>query len=245
MRRAGHEEESLMKPSRREAVGALASVAAAVWMKPPQEEKPAAPKPHEIVPLPFKPDSLKGLSAKLISSHHENNYGGAVRNLNKVDAELARATKDTAPWLLAAMRERELTYRNSAILHELYFANLGPTGDVPAGVRDAAAAGWGNYGRFEESFRAAGVALGGGSGWVVLAHDLHADALVIASAASHREAAACGMPLLVLDMYEHAYAMDYGAAAAKYVEAFFANVNWAEVERRRERARKAVAALNG
>jgi len=80
---------------------------------------------HQVRPLPFQPARLKGLSERLIVSHHENNYGGAVRNLNRVEEELSRVTKDTPPPIVAALKERELTFANSATLHELYFGNLG------------------------------------------------------------------------------------------------------------------------
>ena len=59
-----------------------------------------------MVPLPFAPGSLNGLSEKLISSHHENNYGGAVKNLNRVEQDLAKIDADTPPFAVAALRER-------------------------------------------------------------------------------------------------------------------------------------------
>ena len=58
---------------------------------------------------------------------------------------------------------------------------------------------------------------------------------------NHTQACAFGQPLLLLDMYEHSYALDYGAAAAKYVDAFFQNINWDEVNRRFESARRKAA----
>jgi superoxide dismutase, Fe-Mn family len=80
---------------------------------------------HPIVPLTFDPTKLKGFSERLIRSHHENNYGDAVKNLNRVEEELAHLTKGSPPFVVAALKERELTFRNSAILHEHYFANGG------------------------------------------------------------------------------------------------------------------------
>jgi len=69
---------------------------------------------HELRPLPFNAARLTGLSERLLVSHHENNYGGAVRNLNRVEEELSRVTKDTPPLVVAALKERELTFANSA-----------------------------------------------------------------------------------------------------------------------------------
>jgi superoxide dismutase, Fe-Mn family len=68
---------------------------------------------HRTLPLPFDAGSLNGISERMITSHHENNYGGAVRNLNRTEQELAQITRDTPPLLVAALRERELTFRNS------------------------------------------------------------------------------------------------------------------------------------
>ena len=61
---------------------------------------------HAVKPLPFDASKLRGLSERLIVSHHENNYGGAVKNLNRTEEELARVTKDTPPLLVAALKER-------------------------------------------------------------------------------------------------------------------------------------------
>ena len=90
-----------------------------------------------------------------------------------------------------------------------------------------------------------GTGLGGGSGWVVFGYNLHSDQIKNYWLADHLHSPAATLPLLVMDMYEHAYAIDYGAAAAKYIDAFFENIHWDEVNRRLERAEKAAAALQG
>jgi Fe-Mn family superoxide dismutase len=168
-----------------------------------------------------------------------------VKNLNKVEADLANVTKDTAAYLVAGLKERELTFRNSALLHEHYFGNLGGNGKLDGAVAAAIAAAFGSTARFEELFRATAMSIAGGSGWVVLSHDLYRDALVACWSGGHTVNHAGGVPLLVLDMYEHAFHMDYGAAAAKYVEAFMQNVQWEEVNRRYVAAQRAAAALRG
>ena len=133
------------------------------------------------------------------------------------------------------------------------------TEDVVAGARERCTRGrggngaigdlltstYGSLARWEELFRATGMSLGGGSGWVALVHDLPSGAVHISWSDNHTQADAAGLPLLVMDMYEHAYQMDYGAATAKYIDAFFANLHWAEVNRRLERAQKAAALLRG
>jgi Fe-Mn family superoxide dismutase len=196
---------------------------------------------HPIVPLPFDPARLRGLSERLLSSHHQNNYAGAVKNLNAVEEALARLDRDSPAYLVGALRQRELVYTNSVILHELYFANLGGDGKPSGAIVEALSAAPGGMARWEEQFRATGMSLGGGSGWAVLACNLHSGGLRTYWAGDHSQSAAFGHPLLVLDMYEHAYHLDYGAAVARYIDAFFHNVRWDEVNRRLERARRAAA----
>jgi Fe-Mn family superoxide dismutase len=194
---------------------------------------------HQVRPLPFQPARLRGLSERLIVSHHENNYGGAVRNLNRTEQELASVTKETPPLIVAALKERELTFANSATLHELYFGNLGGDGRPAGAIDKVVARAYGSFARWEELFRLTGLGLAGGSGWAILAYDFQRNDVRTFWSGNHTQACAFGQPLLVLDMYEHSYAIDYGAAAAKYVDAFFQNVNWEEVDSRLERAEKA------
>jgi Fe-Mn family superoxide dismutase len=204
-----------------------------------------APGKHQIVPLPFDPKKLKGLSERLLVSHHENNYGGALKNLNKVEVDLAATTKDAPGHAVGGLRERELVFTNSVILHEYYFGNLGGNGKAGGAVEKALASAFGSFGRFEELFRSTGMSLAGGSGWTMLDLNLHSGDLRVYWSGNHSQSVAFGAPLLVLDMYEHAYHIDYGAAAARYVDAFFANVNWDEVNRRYERAQRGLSALRG
>ena len=245
-----------MELTRREALGALAAVGSAALVgmggiaQADQKEQagagsllPVAAGKHAPVPLPFDPTKLRGLSERLLVSHHDNNYAGAVKNLNKVEAELANVTKDTPSFVVAGLKERELTFRNSAALHELYFRNLGGDGKLGGGIAEAAGAAFGTMARCEELFRATAMGLAGGSGWVVLGYDLYRDGLALGWSGGHTQSLVACLPLLVLDMYEHAFHLDYGAAAAKYVDAFFANLHGDEVNRRLALARKAAAAM--
>lgn len=200
---------------------------------------------HAPLPLPFAPSSLEGLSEKMISSHHENNYGGAVKNLNRVEQELTRINAETPPFLIAALRDRELTFRNSKTLHEAYFGNLGGDGRRSGAIEADLAEAYGTTARFEEHLRATALGLGGGSGWAILGLELDTGELRTFSSGNHKESLATSVPLLVLDMYEHSYQMDFGAGVARYLDAFFANVNWDEVNRRLERAKRASAILRG
>ena len=96
---------------------------------------------------------------------------------------------------------------------------------------------------WEEHFRALGLSLGGGSGWAIVDYNLHKGDVRTYWAGNHTQTLARGLPLLVMDMYEHAYAIDYGAAAAKYIDSFFQNFNWDTVNGRLEAAEKASALL--
>ena len=201
---------------------------------------------HVAKPLPFDPKKLPGLSEKLLVSHHDKNYAGAVKNLNGVEEQLSKIGPETPGFAVAGLEAAKLKFTNSMILHELYFENLGGGGS-PAGSQSerALAQAYGSHARWEELFRALGNSLGGGSGWAILDWDFHARGPRIYWAGDHTSAVASGVPLLVMDMYEHAYAIDYGASAKDYVDAFFKNVQWAEVERRLGQALKGDAALRG
>ena len=209
----------------------------------PAPPTPLAAGAHPVLKLPFDPAKLAGLSEALLVSHHDNNYAGAVKNLNKVELELAKVDKDTPGYLVTALRERELSYTNSMILHEQYFGNLGGDGKVAGAIGKRLDAAFGAAARWEELFRATAMGLGGGSGWVVLALNFQSKDLRVYGTTGHSQAVAAGTPLLVLDMFEHAYHLDYGAAHAKYIDAFMQNVDWAVVDARLGRADKAAAAL--
>jgi Fe-Mn family superoxide dismutase len=202
---------------------------------------------HQPKPLPFDPTKLKGLSEKLLRSHHENNYTGAVKALNVVEQRLAAmlADKDLPAYIYGDLKREELVRTGSVVLHEIYFGNLGGEGKAAGDVLNAIKQHWGSYEQWEAEFKRAGNALGGGSGWVIFAHNFQTGELHNYWAWDHMHNAPFSCPLLALDMYEHSYHMDYGAAAAKYVDAFLQNVNWEEVNRRFTSAQKAAALLRG
>ncbi|MBI2970461.1 MAG: superoxide dismutase [Gammaproteobacteria bacterium] len=195
---------------------------------------------HELKPLPFDPGSLKGLSARLIESHWANNYGGSVKTLNAVKQQLAQAlaTGDTPPFVYNGLKREHLMRTGSVVLHELYFENLGGSGEAEGETRAGLAGSFGSFETWESEFRLIGAGLGGGSGWVVLAYNRHLNTLENYWLWDHMHFPAGAIPLLVMDMYEHSYQMDYGAAAAKYIDAFFQNINWAAVARRWHNAKE-------
>ena len=195
---------------------------------------------HQPKPLPFDPAKLNGISEKLIKSHWENNYGGAVKALNAVEQRLASMMqdKDLPPYMYGDLKREELIRTGSVVLHDKYFANLGGDGKAGGKALDLLKQWFGSYEQWEAEFKRTGTALSGGSGWVILAYNLHTAEVHNYWAWDHQHSAPMSIPLLVLDMYEHAYQMDYGAAAAKYVDAFMLNVKWEEVDRRIEAALK-------
>lgn len=189
---------------------------------------------HEPKPLPFDPGSLRGLSARMIESHWANNYGGSVKTLNAVKQQLAQAlaARETPPFLYNGLKREHLLRTGSVVLHELYFENLGGDGNADGGTRSWLAGAFGSFDAWESEFRRIAAGLGGGSGWVVLGYNGHLNTLENYWLWDHMHFPAATTPLLVMDMYEHSYQMDYGAATAKYIDAFFQNINWAPVFQR-------------
>jgi superoxide dismutase, Fe-Mn family len=199
---------------------------------------PAYKGENQVKPLPFNPAKLQGLSEKLIVSHHQNNYAGAVRRLNQIQQQIGSLPKDAQPYQMGSLKREEIVATNSMILHEFYFGNLGGDGKSSGTIASLINSHYGSLGTWEQDFRLTGMSLGGGSGWVILNYSYRDNVVHNYWAADHTNSLAWGVPLLVMDMYEHAYAMDYGANAKGYVDAFFQNLKWDEVNRRAEMVRR-------
>ena len=181
---------------------------------------------YQVKPLSFDPKSISGISEKVIVSHYENNYGGAVKRLNAIGTQLAELDFAKAPnFVINGLKREELVAANSMILHEIYFDGLGG-GSARGSLIEAIVRDFGTMERWRAEFSAMGKAEGGGSGWVILAYSPRDKRLVNQWAADHTTTLAGGRPVLVLDMYEHAYHMDYGAAAAKYVDIYMEAIKW-------------------
>lgn len=181
---------------------------------------------YAMKPLSCNPSALRGLSEKLVVSHYDNNYGGAVKRLNAIEETLAALDFASVPvFTINGLKREQLIAMNSMILHELYFAGLGAS-DMPKTVRDVLVQDFGSVERWQSEFVAMGKAQGGGSGWVLLTYSHRDGKLVNQWAADHTCSIAGATPLLALDMYEHSYHIDYGAKAAAYVDAFMNNINW-------------------
>jgi Fe-Mn family superoxide dismutase len=193
---------------------------------------------YAMKPLACDPAKLGGLSEKLILSHYENNYGGAVKRLNAISERLAELDWPAAPvFVINGLKREELVAMNSMLLHELYFEGLGASGTPGGALKAAIEHDFGSVEAWSAQFRAMGKAQGGGSGWVLLIWSPRDRRLVNQWAADHTCAVAGATPLLALDMYEHSYHLDYGAKAAAYVDAFMNNINWNAAAQRYAAAR--------
>lgn len=201
---------------------------------------PAFAGKHVPKPLKFDPAKLSGLSERLILSHWENNYQGSVRALNMIEGRLAAALadKDYPAVAYGGLKREELNRTGSVVLHELYFDALGGNGTAGGNVKAALATAFGAYETWEADFRRTAMSLAGGSGWCILAWNTHTGSLHNYWCGDHTNGPAYGVPLIALDMYEHAFHMDFGAAAAKYVDAFMRNLDWETVEARFNAARQ-------
>ncbi|RYG37912.1 MAG: superoxide dismutase [Burkholderiales bacterium] len=214
---------------------ALAASAAAASCASAQMPAPAsaggallAPKP-----LPFDPKTIPGLSEKLLVSHHDNNYAGAVKRLGDIEGQLRATDFATAPgFLINGLKREELMALNSVILHEAYFASLGKGGSKPgSALGKQLETDFGSHDKWRNEFVGIGKALGGSSGWVLLSWSPRMGRLVNQWSSDHTLTAADGQVLIALDMYEHAYHMDFGAKAAAYVDAFMGALDWANADK--------------
>jgi len=186
---------------------------------------------YAMKPLSCDPARITGMSERLIISHYENNYGGAVKRLNLIDEQLAGLDYAKAPgFLINGLKREQLIAMNSMILHELFFDGLGGQTEPGRALQEAIARDFGSFERWRAEFIAMGKALGGGSGWVLLSWSPRDRKLVNQWASDHCHTLAGGIAILALDMYEHSYHIDFGAKAASYVDIFMKCVRWKNVE---------------
>ncbi len=213
-------------------VGAIAFGARAQQTPPLVATAVAVPKVTPK-PLTINPDKVKGFSANLLRSHHDNEYAGAVKRLNAVGEELAKLDfAETPAQKLGELKREEQSAYNSTILHEIYFDGLAEAPSQPSGLlAQAMSRDFGSLDRWKAEFAGTGKSLAAGSGWVILAYAPREKRLFNFRAEDDSMAPAGGVPVLAMDMYEHAYATDYGTDTAKYVDAFMQVIKWTNAER--------------
>ena len=187
-----------------------------------------------VAPLYCRPWTLNGISPRLIESHYEYNYGSAITRLNAVTAELAAIDlAAVAPQSISRLKREQTDLLSTTLLHELYFASLGGDGRaLPEIISNAIARDFGSVDRWRLEFIALAEALAGDAGWILLTYVPRDGRLLNQSAADNTQGIAGAIPILALDMYEHAYHIEYGANATAYVAAFMRNIDWAAVEAR-------------
>lgn len=179
---------------------------------------------------------MKGFSETLLKNHFTL-YQGYVTNTNKLLESLGRMLKDgTAGTPEYAEIKRRLGWEfNGMRLHELYFENLGGTAPLGKGSKlmQRLAEEFGGIENWEKDFRATGSLRG--IGWAALYQDIADGRLMTFWINEHDVAHPAGCnPLLIMDVFEHAFLTDYGLKRADYIDAFMKNVNWTVVEQRFE-----------
>ena len=196
--------------------------------------------PYHLAPLYCRPWTLNGISPRLIESHYENNYGGALSRLNKISEEIERLDLgNTSDQTLARLKRDQIAALNSTLLHELYFASLGGDGrTVPDVLGSAMARDFGSVDRWRREFVGIANGLADSSGWVLLTFVPRDGQLINQVASDHDQGLAAGVPIMALDMYEHAYHLEFGANARAYIAAFMRNIDWSAVTSRYEDAIK-------
>lgn len=187
--------------------------------------------PYAAKPLPFK-KSLTGISDKTLAIHHDKLYQGYVTKMNEVAEKLKEMNAtgvglDTANQSysdMRALRDGETFATNGVYLHEYYFSVLGGDGAPKGALVDAIVEKYGSLEKFIAFFSATGMAV---RGWVVLSFDTHLGRLKIYGADAHNQGGVWGaIPIIVLDVYEHAYFIDYGSDRKAYIADFWKNLNW-------------------
>ena len=172
---------------------------------------------------------MEGFSETLLNNHFTL-YQGYVTNTNKLHELLTSKAKDAANPEYAELKRRFGFEFNGMRLHEYYFENLG--GKKPRGksgtLTKKLAAAYGSYENWEEDFKATGKLRG--IGWAILYQDNITGQLFNQWINEHEVGHLAGCrPILVMDVFEHAFMTDYGLKRADYIEAFFKNINWEAV----------------
>jgi Fe-Mn family superoxide dismutase len=195
---------------------------------------------YQLAPLYCRPWTLNGISAGLIESHYENNYGAALNRLNAISEEIEQLDfGKISDQSLARLKRDEIAALNSTLLHELYFASLGGDGRVlPDALASAIAKDFGSVDRWRQEFVGIANGLAGGSGWVLLTYVPRDGRLINQIGSDRDQSIPGGVPILALDMYEHAYHLEFGANADAYIAAFMRNIDWSAVQLRYEDAIK-------
>lgn len=182
----------------------------------------------EFSPQQLKFQELDGLTARQLSEHHDVLYAGYVKKVNEIRAALQAVDLGKANATHSDIRELKLEEGfalNGVTLHERYFDGLKPGGSPPSGdIADLIDQDFGSFEKWSAEMLACGMSA---RGWVVLAFDLKDGKLHNYLCDMHNQGGVWGaIPLVVLDVYEHAYFLDHATARKKYLEIWFKNIDW-------------------
>ncbi|MBP7006365.1 superoxide dismutase [Patescibacteria group bacterium] len=195
----------------------------------------------ESRPLPVK--EAGAISEKTLAIHHDKLYAGYVAKSNETRTKLEVlekggdvSTANQSFSELRALKDGETFAVNGVYLHEYYFDTLDGSGAPEGALKDALVAKHGSWENFVAYFGACGMAA---RGWVVLAWDMQAKDLRVYTGDAHNQGGVWGcVPVLVLDVYEHAYFIDFGADRKAYIQNWFTTINWAKASERFEQIQK-------
>ncbi len=197
--------------------------------------------PHKLEPKKY--DSimrdLDGISARTMTEHYKL-YQGYVNKYNEIMGKLDAADRGAANQTFSDIRELkvELTFAIGGVKnHEIYFGHLGGKGgDPPAALKSQLERDFGSVEKWMADLKATGIA---SRGWAWTAYDRDWGYLFnYAGDAQNTFPVWNAVPIVALDVYEHAYYIDFGVARASYIDAFYKNLNWDAVAANWERARK-------
>jgi len=181
---------------------------------------------YERKPLPFN-KQLIGISEKAIEIHHDKLYTGYINKRNEIEEKLTQVDRSAANATYSEygeLKREESFAANGVVLHEYYFSVLGGEGQASGELITEIEKHFGSYEKWLEDFKAAGMV---SRGWVVLAYDHNTGKLHNYLCDAHNQGGIWGaMPIVVLDMYEHAYFIDYGSDRKTYIEDYMKNLNW-------------------
>jgi len=189
---------------------------------------------YSVRPLACNTAILDGLSTELINRHYDEHYRSDAQRLDLLRAELARLDwSNASSYVIKGLKQDELVAANSALLHELYFETLGNSGPLkPGGLSVAFARDFGSFDRWSDEFAAIGKSLGDRPSWVLCSWSTRENRLVNQWADDSTGLLGSATPVLALDMYEHAYTMDFGVDAGSYVGTFIRNIDWEKANAR-------------
>ncbi|MEN6355640.1 MAG: superoxide dismutase [Armatimonadota bacterium] len=187
---------------------------------------------HELSPLPYDYNSLEPyISEQIMRLHHDKHQAAYVAGLNKAEEELVKARAE-GNYAVVSYWERQLAFNGSGdLLHTLFFTSMAPnSGGEPAGdLADQIKKDFGSFDAFKKQLSAAAVGVEG-SGWVVLAWQPEFEKLYITQILNHQNNELSGaQPILALDVWEHAYYLQYQNRRADWVENWWNVINWNNV----------------